>query len=309
MVHFPLSTLWAFAPRLKAATMKCGYTWISLTITAAMNREKNTNCGFSSKKGLLLANPAKKGARQVRNATVRCHPKCRRPFATVTIVRTRNAAPMSTIEGTHNAVHQALRSVTGHSFFFFCSVLFPPFHVTRCIHVTWHVALHLLNVSKRKGFFTMGRGDKQTITGSTACSNLHFWMGGLEVEPQLEDPDPFLGGFPRAQLENELPVDFPAVTAVTFYPFSRGPDVSLEACLEACQQVVQLVDSCSRRALSVDSWCLIVCVTLTAISGLRLVMDRIFVENRSWTTHMWDLGLGTARHSIRPRLPGKCFTV
>ena len=27
---------------------------------------------------------------------------------------------------------------------FLCSVLFPVVHVTRCIHVTWHVALHLL---------------------------------------------------------------------------------------------------------------------------------------------------------------------
>ena len=47
MVHFPLTTkLWAFASRIKAATMKCGYTCISLTITAAMNRAKNTNNGL-----------------------------------------------------------------------------------------------------------------------------------------------------------------------------------------------------------------------------------------------------------------------
>ena len=58
MVHFPFPTkLWAFAPWIKAATMKCGYTWISLTITT-MNRVRNTNNGFSSKKGLLLVNTA-----------------------------------------------------------------------------------------------------------------------------------------------------------------------------------------------------------------------------------------------------------
>ena len=65
MEPFPFSTkLWAFVPRIKVATMKCGYTWTSLTITAAMNRVKGTSNDFSSKKGLLLSNTARKGARQ-----------------------------------------------------------------------------------------------------------------------------------------------------------------------------------------------------------------------------------------------------
>ena len=73
---------------------ECRCTWISLTTTAAMNCVKNTNNGFSSKKGLLLTNAAKKGARQMRaKATVRFRPKRRRPFASVTSVHTCNAAP------------------------------------------------------------------------------------------------------------------------------------------------------------------------------------------------------------------------
>ena len=57
MVHAPFTTtLWAIAPRIKAATTKCGYTWTSLTITGAMNRVKGTSNDFSSKKGEGVAN-------------------------------------------------------------------------------------------------------------------------------------------------------------------------------------------------------------------------------------------------------------
>ena len=44
MVHFPFSTkLWAFAPRIKAVTMKCGYTWISFSSMVTPSREKGTS--------------------------------------------------------------------------------------------------------------------------------------------------------------------------------------------------------------------------------------------------------------------------
>ena len=44
-MYFPFTTkLWAYASRIKASTMMCGSTWISLIITVTMN-------GFSSKKG------------------------------------------------------------------------------------------------------------------------------------------------------------------------------------------------------------------------------------------------------------------
>ena len=65
MVHYPFATkLWAFAPRIKGAIMKCDYTGTTLTITAVVNRARNKNNGFSSKKGQFLTNKAKKDARQ-----------------------------------------------------------------------------------------------------------------------------------------------------------------------------------------------------------------------------------------------------
>ena len=72
MVHSPfLTTLWASVHKIKAATMKCGCTWPSLTIMATTNREKGMRNGFSSRKDLFHTNPARKEAKQVRTkATV-----------------------------------------------------------------------------------------------------------------------------------------------------------------------------------------------------------------------------------------------
>ena len=95
----------------------CHEVWLHVDFVdhhSSYEPRENTNNGFSSKKDLLRTNPARKGARQMKTkATVRFRPKRRRPFASVTIVLACNAAPMSTIQGTHVAVHQALRSVTG----------------------------------------------------------------------------------------------------------------------------------------------------------------------------------------------------
>ena len=60
------------AQRIKAAIMRCGCTWPSLTITVTTNREKGMSNGFSSRKDLLFTSPARKEAKQVRTkATVR----------------------------------------------------------------------------------------------------------------------------------------------------------------------------------------------------------------------------------------------
>ena len=77
MVHSPFSmTLWAYVERINVDIMKCGYTWLSLTIMVTTNRVKGMSNGFSSKKDLLPTNPAKKDAGQVRTkATVRFRPK------------------------------------------------------------------------------------------------------------------------------------------------------------------------------------------------------------------------------------------
>ena len=84
MVHFPFATkLWAFAPRIKGAIMKCDYTWTTLTITA-VNRARNKNNGFSSEKGQFLTNKAKKDVRQTRTkATIRFRCERRRPSVAV----------------------------------------------------------------------------------------------------------------------------------------------------------------------------------------------------------------------------------
>ena len=56
--------------------MKCGYTWLSLTIMVTTNRVKGMSNGFSSKKDLLHTNLAQKDARKVRTeVTVRFRPK------------------------------------------------------------------------------------------------------------------------------------------------------------------------------------------------------------------------------------------
>ena len=66
------------------------------------NREKGTSHGYFEKKGLRRTTAAMEGARLMRTkATVRFRPKSWRPFASV-------AAPMSTIEKTQDAVHEAL---------------------------------------------------------------------------------------------------------------------------------------------------------------------------------------------------------
>ena len=67
MVHSPFTTtLAAYAQRIEVAIMKCGYTWLSLTITVTTNRVRGVGNGFSSKKDLLPTNPAKKDAGQAR---------------------------------------------------------------------------------------------------------------------------------------------------------------------------------------------------------------------------------------------------
>ena len=73
MVHSPLlTTLWASVQKIKAATMKCGCTWPSLTVMATTYREKGMNNGFSSRKGLVRTNPTRKEAKQLKaKATVR----------------------------------------------------------------------------------------------------------------------------------------------------------------------------------------------------------------------------------------------
>ena len=48
MVLYPFSTtLWAYVQRIKAAIMKCGCTWLSLTIMVTPNRVKDMSSGFS----------------------------------------------------------------------------------------------------------------------------------------------------------------------------------------------------------------------------------------------------------------------
>ena len=131
MVYVPFFTkLWAFAPRIKAVTLRCGYTLISLTSSmVTTNREKGTSNGYFSRKGLRHTNAAKKGARQMRTkATVHFRPERRRPFAYVTIVHTCNAAPMSTFEETQN-----------------CSSSSPP--VARTFFCTWRVHSHICTSS------------------------------------------------------------------------------------------------------------------------------------------------------------------
>ena len=76
MVHSPFTKiLRGSAQRIKAAIMRCGCTWPSLTITVTTNREKGMSNG-SSRKDLLLISPARKETQQVRTkATVRFRPE------------------------------------------------------------------------------------------------------------------------------------------------------------------------------------------------------------------------------------------
>ena len=115
MVHSPFPTmLRASAQGIKAAIMRCGCTWPSLTITVTTNSEKGMSNGFSSRKDLLLTSPARKEAKQVRTkATVRFRPKRQ---ATVRYRHNRPHVQHSSHEHKFKvhtiAVHQGPRSVT-----------------------------------------------------------------------------------------------------------------------------------------------------------------------------------------------------
>ena len=115
MEPFPLRTkLWAFASRIKAATIKCGYIWFSLTITAAMKHLikheqrlllKRRSAPYQHNKERCKADEdeSDRSLSSKAQATIRFRHNS----------HTGNAPPMSTVEGTHDAVHHALRSVTG----------------------------------------------------------------------------------------------------------------------------------------------------------------------------------------------------
>ena len=104
MVHFPSAMkLWAFAPGIKAATMKFGYIWISLTNSSYEPREKHEQQLFLRERSTPY---------QHRKVTCKAdddesdHSLSSEALATIRFrhssVHTCKAAPMSTIEGTHD---------------------------------------------------------------------------------------------------------------------------------------------------------------------------------------------------------------
>ena len=96
ILHSPFSIkLWADAQRIKVAIIKCANNWFSLNVMMITNHVTGMNNGFSSRKDLLLTNPAEKDAGQVRTkATVRFRPKRQ-----ATIRNRRNRRARSTSPG------------------------------------------------------------------------------------------------------------------------------------------------------------------------------------------------------------------
>ena len=135
--------LWHAWAKIKATTTRYGCIFLLPTPKAVVRRDTNKSSGYTPKKELRHMTTAMKEARLTGNnaTTIRAIFRSSRwpmlPWA-----------PSEGFQQQQQRVCQAGWKTNGHFFLLSLLVLFV--HVTRCFHVTLHVALHVLNRLQKK---------------------------------------------------------------------------------------------------------------------------------------------------------------